>query len=232
MKAEKVFFIVDTHTQGEPTRIVVGGVPQLQGRTVLEKASFFSREYDHYRRAIVHEPRGHKDMFAALIVEPSGEADVGAVFLDSRGYLNMCGHGSIGVATVVVEIGLVEVQEPITTIKIETPAGVVEAKVEVRDGRAYSVKLIGVPSFLYKEDVNLYVDSIGEVKVDIAFGGNFFALVESEQLGVELKPQNASRAFIGVGTSANRIRARIETITGSNIAVMLAATATLTKPSE
>ncbi|MCH3965758.1 MAG: proline racemase family protein [Clostridium sp.] len=189
--AEKVFLAVDSHTMGEPTRIVLQGFPELQGKTMMERKNFLKKNYDHYRTALMLEPRGHRDMFGAVVTEPiSEEADLGVIFMDSGGYLNMCGHGSIGTATVAVETSLVEVKEPYTDVVLEAPAGIIRTKVKVENGRAVEVSILNVPAFLYKEDVEVEIDGYGRIQFDISFGGSFFALVDTEKIGIAIKQDN------------------------------------------
>ncbi|MBV4418446.1 proline racemase family protein [Clostridium tyrobutyricum] len=192
-KAEKTFLAVDSHTMGEPTRIILQGFPELQGKTMMDRKKFLKENYDHYRTALMLEPRGHRDMFGTVITEPiSEEADLGVIFMDSGGYLNMCGHGSIGTATVAVETGLVEVKEPYTNVVLEAPAGIIRTKVKVEHGRAVEVSILNVPAFLYKEDMELEVDGYGRVQFDISFGGSFFALVDTEKIGIAIEQDNLS----------------------------------------
>lgn len=142
----------------------------------------------------MHEPRGHRDMFGSILVEPiSKEADYGIIFMDGGGYLKMCGHGSIGAATAIVETGMIEVKEPVTRVVLESPAGLIKADVEVNDGKAGEVTLTNVPAFLYKQDIAINVEGVGEIKVDISFGGSFFALVDIEQLGLDICASNATQ---------------------------------------
>ena len=141
------FVTVDSHTMGEPTRIVMEGFPELPGDTMMEKKKFLEKHYDHYRKALMLEPRGHRDMFGALLTRPvHAEADLGVIFMDSGGYLNMCGHGSIGTATVAVETGLVPVTEPYTEVVLDAPSGIIRTRVKVEKGRAVEVSILNVPS--------------------------------------------------------------------------------------
>src|SRR5690349_24927785 len=136
-----------------PTRVVTGGVEPLPGETMLERKLRFERERDDLRLLLMREPRGHSAMSGAILQPPTREdADWGVLFIEVSGCLPMCGHGTIGVATVLVETGMVEVTEPETVVRLDTPAGLVEARVAVRDGRAESVTLRNVPSFLHARD--------------------------------------------------------------------------------
>ena len=187
----KTFRVVDSHTMGEPTRVIYDGFPELHGSTMMERKEYLEAHYDHYRRALMLEPRGHRDMFGALLTEPvSPEADLGVIFMDSGGYLNMCGHGSIGSATVAVETGMVAVTEPCTEVVLEAPVGLIRARVKVENGRAVEVSILNVPSFLYRENLSLELEEYGAVTFDIAFGGSFFALVDSEKVGLALRQEN------------------------------------------
>lgn len=207
MKSEKTLFTVESHTMGEPLRLVVGGMPKIEGKTMPEKKDYIEEHYSYLREALMHEPRGHKDMFGAVLVPPTmEEADLGVIFMHGGGYHNMCGHGTIATSTIAVETGLVEVTEPETVIHLEPPAGLVTAKVHVENGHATSVTFQNVPAFLYKEDVELDVDGIGKVTCDIAFGGSFFAVVDHKQLGLEIEPENGSalvKAGMAVVKAAN-----------------------------
>jgi proline racemase len=170
------FEAVDSHTEGMPTRVVTSGVDPIPGATMLERKLHFEREMDDLRLLLMREPRGHSAMSGAILQPATREdADWGVLFIEVSGCLPMCGHGTIGVATVLVETGRVEVREPETVVRLDTPAGLVEARVAVSDGRARSVTLRNVRSFLYERDRRA-----GDVVCDLAFGGNFYALVPVE----------------------------------------------------
>lgn len=189
----KSLHAIDSHTMGEPNRTIVGGLPPIPGKTMVEKKAYLEKNLDYIRTAIMHEPRGHNDMFGSIITTPTvPEADLGIIFMDGGGYLNMCGHGTIGAATIAVETGMVEVTEPITEIVLEAPAGLVKAKVKVEDGKAKEVSIINVPSFLYKKDVQVELPDVGKVTFDISFGGSFFAIVKDSELKVSIEPANTN----------------------------------------
>ncbi|WMJ78174.1 MULTISPECIES: proline racemase [unclassified Sedimentibacter] len=194
MKFSRSIVAIDSHTMGEPTRVIVGGVPSIKGATMPEKKKYLEDHMDYIRTSIMHEPRGHNDMFGSIITQPtSDKADIGIIFMDGGGYLNMCGHGSIGAATVVVENGMVPMVEPVTEINLEAPAGIVKAKVFVECGKVKEVSITNVPAFLYKRDVKINVPEIGEIILDISFGGSFFAILNAKQLGLEIIPANADK---------------------------------------
>ncbi len=200
MKFKRVLSAVDTHAGGSPERVVVGGLPPIPGETMLEKARYVRGNLDHLRTLLVHEPRGHGNMYASLIVPPTVEdADVGVLYLEVGGYPTMCGHGTIAICTVLVETGVVEAREPETEITLDTPAGLVGAKVAVKDGEAESVTIRNVPSFLYKADIEVKVPGLGRVALDIAYGGNFCAILPAESVGLEVVPE-AALDLIACGT--------------------------------
>lgn len=182
---------VDTHTMGEPTRIIINGLPSLLGNTMMEKKEYLEKELDHVRTMAMHEPRGHQGMFGAIITKVTQEeADIGVVYMDGGGYLNMCGHGTMGLATYLIEENHVEVLEPFTYITLDTPAGLVKVRVKVENGKALEVSFTNVASFLYKKNLLINMDNIGEVPVDISFGGSFFAIVKAEDLKTSVNLEN------------------------------------------
>ena len=188
MRAARYLAAVDSHTEGMPTRVVTGGVGTIPGATMLERKLHFERELDDLRLLLMREPRGHSAMSGAILQPPTREdADWGVLFIEVSGCLPMCGHGTIGVATVLVETGMVEVTEPETVVRLDTPAGLIVVRVAVEGGRARSVTLRNVPSFLLERDRDLG----GGLRGDIAFGGNFYALVPAADAGVEV---DAARA--------------------------------------
>jgi proline racemase len=187
MRAGRVFHAVDSHTEGMPTRVITGGVGVLPGDTMLERKLRFERERDWVRTLLMHEPRGHGAMSGAILQPPCrNDADWGVVFIEVSGCLPMCGHGTIGVATVLVETGMVEVREPETIVRLDVPAGLVEARVRVEDGRARSVTLRNVPSFLHAQDAEA-----GGVRYDMAYGGNFYAIADAASAGLTVGPEHA-----------------------------------------
>lgn len=194
MKATKVINTVESHTMGEPTRIVTGGVPKIPGKTMAEKMEYMEKNMDYLRTMLMLEPRGHNDMFGAIFTEPCvDEADIGVIFMDGGGYLNMCGHGSIGSATCAVEMGMVPVTEPYTDIVLEAPAGIIKARVKVENGKAKEVSIVNVAAFLYKKDIEVNVPDFGKLTLDISFGGSFFAMVKASDVGIDLIPKNAQQ---------------------------------------
>lgn len=192
MTSNRIFNAIDTHTAGEPTRIITKGVPTISGSTMMEKKEYMEEHLDWLRRAVMLEPRGHDNMFGAILTEPvHPDADLGIIFMDGGGYLNMCGHGTIGTSMAAVETGIVPKVEPITKVRLDAPAGLVEASVAVVEGKVKSVTVTNVPSFLYQQDVKITTPMLGEVTFDIAFGGSFFALIESDYFGYDILPEHS-----------------------------------------
>jgi proline racemase len=185
MRARRVFHAVDSHTEGMPTRVIVGGIGVIPGATMFDRRRHFMEHMDDLRTLLMYEPRGHSAMSGAILQPPTRpDADWGVLFIEVSGCLPMCGHGTIGVATVLVETGMVEVTEPVTTIQLDTPAGLVRADVAVENGEARAVTIQNVPSFTIGLDRVAHVEGLGEVRYDMAFGGNFYAMVELESLGI------------------------------------------------
>ena len=184
MRARRAFQAVDSHTEGMPTRVITGGVGELPGATMLARSEHVERSDDALRTLLMHEPRGHGAMSGALLQPATRpDADWGVVFIEVSGCLPMCGHGTIGVATVLVETGMVEVTEPETVVRLDAPAGLVEARVAVQDGRAVSVTIRNVPSFF-----------VGHFDgYDLAYGGNFYAIADAAQHGLTVEPATADR---------------------------------------
>jgi proline racemase len=192
VRAGRVFAAVDSHTEGMPTRVITGGVGPIPGASMLERKLYFEEHMDDLRLLLMREPRGHGAMSGAILQPPlRDDADWGVVFIEVSGCLPMCGHGTIGVATVLVETGMVEVSEPETLVRLDTPAGLVEARVAVQGGRARSVSLRNVPSFLLARDRSVALNG-GSVTYDMAFGGNFYALLPATDAGLEVDPACAS----------------------------------------
>jgi len=188
LQFSQVLQAIDSHTAGEPTRIVTGGLPPIAGTTMAEKRAALQRSHDHLRKALVLEPRGHDAIVLAFLLPPCApNAHLGVVFANDAGYLGMCGHGAIGVATVAVATGMVAAQEPVTELVLDTPAGAVTCRVAVEKGKVKSVAITNVPSFLCRQRAVVNVHGFGKVAADIAWGGNWFAFVEADQLGLSVE---------------------------------------------
>ena len=187
---EAALQVVDSHTVGEFCRIVIGGFPEPEGNTMIEKKKWMEKNYDQVRTALMFEPRGHHDMFGAFLCKPvHPEADFGVMFMDTGGYLNMCGHCTIGAVTVAIEAGLVESHEGENEVVLDAPAGLIRTKAIVKDGKVESVTLTNVPAFVYKENQKVTIDG-KEIEFTISFGGSFFALVDTTKLDIgEINPK-------------------------------------------
>jgi len=190
---------VETHTEGMPTRVVLEGIGEIPGSTAFEKRAYFIEHMDHLREWLMFEPRGHSAMSGAILQKSTRpDADVGVVYIEVSGCLPMCGHGTIGVATALIEKKLVAVSEPTTTVRLDTPAGLVVVDVEVKDGKALKVTITNVPSFLYQRDQVVIVPGLGEVTYDMAYGGNFYAIVPAQSVGIPFLRENGAK-FLAAG---------------------------------
>ncbi|MCU0300605.1 MAG: proline racemase family protein [Candidatus Nanopelagicales bacterium] len=199
MRARRMIHCVESHTEGMPTRVVVGGVGELPGATMEARRQHVIHERDDLRTFLMYEPRGHSAMSGAILQSPTRpDADWGVVYIEVAGCLPMCGHGTIGVATVLVETGMVEVHEPVTTIRLDTPAGLVVAEVAVREGRAQHVTIRNVASFALALDQSVQVPGHGEVRYDMAYGGNFYAITDLAAAGIPFGREHA-RALMAFG---------------------------------
>lgn len=190
---------IDAHTGGEPLRVIVEGFPPLPKGTILEKRRYIKENFDHLRTALMWEPRGHADMYGALLTEPaSAENDIGVIFLHNEGYSTMCGHGIIGLGVVLLDCGLIQKEGNPAIIRIEAPAGLITAYAYRENGRVRTVAFHNVPSFVYLADQTVQVPGVGEVHYDIAFGGAFYAFVQAEEVGVGLEAKDF-RTLIDLG---------------------------------
>jgi proline racemase len=177
--------VVDMHTGGEPLRIVTSGYPELPQGTILQKRAYVRDNLDHLRRILMFEPRGHYDMYGALLVEPNlPGADLAVLFMHNEGYSTMCGHGIFALGRYAIDECLVAAREPVTTVNIECPCGMVVASVEVKDGKTGAVSFESVPAFLFRRDVEFDVPGFGRIVADIAYGGAYYALADVGQFGL------------------------------------------------
>lgn len=199
MRFDRIYTTVECHTAGEPLRVVTGGIPSIHGKTILERRHWAQEKLDHVRRALMHEPRGHGDMYGCYVTPPvTREADLGVIFMHNEGYSTMCGHGVIALAMVAVATGMVERTTPETRVGLDTPAGFVEAFVEWDGQETGRTRFRNVPSFLYRRDLAVETPSFGALSVDVAFGGAFYAYLEGTQAGLTVRPENY-QALIQLG---------------------------------
>lgn len=179
--ARKTFFCVDAHTCGNPVRLIAGGGPQLQGANMSEKRQHFLNEYDWIRKGLMFEPRGHDMMSGSILYPPHDkENDIAVLFIETSGCLPMCGHGTIGTVTIMLEEGLVQPKIP-GKLRLETPAGLVKVDYVQEGKKIKSVKLTNVPSFLHSKGLEIDCPDLGKLTVDVSYGGNFYAIVDSQK---------------------------------------------------
>ena len=183
---------IDMHTGGEPLRVIIDGYPTIEGNTILEKRNYVKENLDYLRKSLMFEPRGHADMYGVLVVEPEQEdSDFGVLFMHNEGYSTMCGHATIAISKLAVELGWVKVTKPVTHIKIDAPCGQLNSYVHVKEnGEVESVKFECVPSFVIALDESLHVDGLGDIKYDLSYGGAFYAYVDADEIGLSLEKQN------------------------------------------
>jgi len=195
---------IDAHATGEPLRVIVGGFPDLPGETIIAKRRYAHDNYDSLRTALMWEPRGHADMYGCIITPPvSEQADFGVLFTHNEGFSTMCGHGIIGATTVALETGIIPMSAPETTVRIDTPAGLVTAYAKVEGKRVTSVCFHNVPSFVLVRDETIDVPGLGKVRYDIVFGGAFYAFVNADEIGVSCTPETY-RSLIETGMAIKR----------------------------
>jgi trans-L-3-hydroxyproline dehydratase len=184
---------IDAHTAGEPLRLIVDGFPHVEGRTMLERREWVREHCDHLRTALMLEPRGHADMYGALLTEPErSDSDAGVLFLHNEGYSTMCGHGVIAVVTMAIERGLIVPRQG-DRIVLDAPAGRIEARATVRRRgeriRVERVSFVNVPSFVLQAALPIRVGT-RELRADVAFGGAFYAIVDAESAGLAVRPEH------------------------------------------
>lgn len=185
---------IDMHTGGEPLRILMDGYPEILGETILEKRKYFSDHLDHIRRGVMWEPRGHADMYGAVLTEPcTREADFGTFFLHNEGYSTMCGHAIIALTKFVLDTGLVDKKETHPQLLIDAPPGQILSTASRENGIVKSVTFKNVPSFVLYRDQEVEVPGLGRIKYDVAFGGAFYAIVDADQGKLSLDPSGVSK---------------------------------------
>jgi 4-hydroxyproline epimerase len=177
----KRFFCIDAHTCGNPVRLVAGGGPLLMGANMSEKRQHFLEEYDWIRKGLMFEPRGHDMMSGSILYPPSDPInDIGVLFIETSGCLPMCGHGTIGTVTIMIEEGLVKPKTP-GKLRLETPAGLVLIDFQQKGKKVSSVRLTNVPAYLAAEEIKVDCPDLGQLTVDVAYGGNFYAIVDPQE---------------------------------------------------
>lgn len=202
---------VEMHTGGEPLRIVTAGYPALQGRRLLDKRRDARANHDAFRRLLMHEPRGHAEMYGAVLVEPDHpEADLAVLFLHGEGYSTMCGHAVIALGRWAVDCGLVEPREPETEVAIQAPCGLVRARVQVqRSGGGYrsgAVSFRSVPSFAFARQAVVDTPAWGPLQLDVAYGGAFYAVLSADSIGFDVR-ETPARQFAEAGAAVTEAAA-------------------------
>jgi len=183
---------IDAHTGGEPLRIITSGFPPIPGLTMLEKRMYVNEHYDSLRKMLMLEPRGHSGMYGCILTPPVAEgSDFGVLFTHNEGLSSMCGHGIIAVTKVVLETGIVTAREGLTTVRIDSPAGLIVAYADVENGKVLRVRFHNVPCFVYTENISVDVDGIGPVVADIVYCGAFYVYVDAEKIGLSVEPNQA-----------------------------------------
>jgi proline racemase len=190
---------LDSHTQGEPTRLLISSTTDIKGATMAAMREDFQARHDQLRCLVTREPRGHRGMFAAALTEPvSPGAHFGLVFMDARRYPYLCGHGTIGAVTTLIETGVLEAPEGESVIIVDTPSGPLKTYPEVKGGRVVSVSIDMVPSFVLHTDTPIEVEGFGRINIDLVCVGGFFAMVPAAGVGLDLVPENSDR-LTGLG---------------------------------
>lgn len=196
---------IDMHTGGEPLRVILDGFPPLQGKRVLDYRNYIRDHHDQIRKVLMHEPRGHADMYGCLLLPPNDEgADFGILFLHNEGYSTMCGHAVIAITKLAVEMGWVEKRQPETKVMIDAPCGRITSFARIDEqGAVSNVYFHGVPSFVVALDQSVEVTGLGKVNYDLAYGGAFYAYVDATALDLALTPENYSQ-LIASGMAIKR----------------------------
>jgi proline racemase len=184
---------VDMHTGGEPLRVIMDGLPAIEGRTVLEKRRYFREHLDHIRTGLMWEPRGHADMYGAVVTPASDDADLDVFFLHNEGYSTMCGHAVIALTKLAVETGLVTATGTTSKVTMNVPAGRIDATAHVTNGEVAGSSFRNVPSFVLLRDEQVDVPGLGAIRFDVAYGGAFYAFIDAEPLGLKLTPKHVNQ---------------------------------------
>lgn len=204
---------IEAHAAGEPLRVITEGFPPLPGKTMTEKRRLARKKWDRLRTALMWEPRGHADMYGALITDPvTPDGDLGVLFLHNEGFSTMCGHGIIALTTVIFETDCVPLDKKKSLLRIDSPAGRVTVRAQMKGKRVHSVSFVNVPSFVFCMDREVEVPKVGRVPYDIAFGGAFYAFCRAETFGLDLKPEN-HRELIHIGRAVKTAVAGVQSVT-------------------
>lgn len=204
MIINNVVQVIDSHTMGEPTRVIVSGIPALAGNSVAEKRDYFAKNFDHIRTGVLLEPRGHSGMFVSMLTEPvHKDAHIGLIFMDASSYPDMCIHATVGTVTVLIESGMITRKKPVTDVLIETAAGLVRAQADFDGNTVQSVTIENVPSSLLLKSANINIEG-RDYLVDVVYSGNMFALVDAQQFGIKVVKDNVHK-LIDIGLKVRDI---------------------------
>lgn len=185
MKNQRLIQCIDTHSAGEPTRVVLGGMPKMRGSSMKEKYDYIQENYDHIRTALFQEPRGFSNLLGCIVTEPvNDEADVGAIFTSATDYFEMCGDSTFSLSKTLVETGMVDSEEPVTNIKLDTYGGIVDVSVQVSDGVAGEITYKSVPAF-YSDTKKIEIEPFGELTAELSFGGMWYAFIPVKDVGLD-----------------------------------------------
>lgn len=211
MNAKKVFRTVETHTLGQPTRNIVGGFPPVPGSTMAEKFVYMKKNADWFRRLLSYEPRGNDYMSCTLITEPcTPGTDVGVLYFETSGWLPMCGHDTIGVTVALIETGMVKVTEPMTLIKLDTAAGVIEVEAKVENGVVQEVSFTNAPAFVLREDLTVETADFGSLTMDVSWGGNLYGILPAASVRIPICPQNSAKLVEAAQSVARDINGQFD----------------------
>ena len=210
MAEQPSIHVLDMHTGGEPVRVIRGGYPPVPGETILAKRRHAREHLDHLRKLLMFEPRGHFDMYGALLVQPSlPGADLAVLFMHNEGYSTMCGHATIALGRYAVDYGLVPKVEPLTRIGLECPCGLVQVEVEVADGKAGRVRFRSVPAFLLARQKPVDVPGVGVVTTDVSYGGAFYALADAGAFGLDVRASRTRDLVDAADALSAAVRAQL-----------------------
>lgn len=207
---KKTFFCIDAHTCGNPVRLVAGGGPVLNGNSMSEKRQHFLREFDWIRKGLMFEPRGHDMMSGSILYPPHDpDNDVAVLFIETSGCLPMCGHGTIGTITIAVEEGLI-IPKTAGIIRMEAPAGLINIEYKQEGNKVRSVKLTNVPAYLAATELTVDCPGLGELVIDVSYGGNFYAIVDAQKNFAGLEHYTADKLISMARTLRERINEKYE----------------------
>jgi len=207
---------VEMHTAGEPVRIITSGYPEIKGDTILAKRRYVKENLDHLRKVLMSEPRGHFNMYGALLVEPDlEEADLGVVFMNNEGYCSMCGHAVIALGRYAIDSGIVTTDTGASTVGeipvfIQCPCGIVKAFVELSEGKSGRVRFVSVPAFAFALDLKVETEKFGTITLDIGYGGAFYALVNEDQLKMDLRSSRVKEITEAASIVSKAVRSQVK----------------------